>query len=197
VSTPDSVRLALPVEAPQLAALQRRAWAADLPPDVSTVLQTAVSADEMTQVWHQAITRPPLAAYRVLVAVTAQAPLRAASAGGDEAAEAAPQRVVGFAAIGPSDDEDASAGDAAVLEFVIDPAARRLGHGSRLMNAVVDTARADGFAQLAWWVASQDDMLRRFVLDAGWAPDGAHRTVGTPDGNAQVKQVRLVTDITV
>ena len=50
------------------------------------------------------------------------------------------------------------------------------------MNAVVDTARADGFAQLAWWVASQDDMLRRFVLDAGWVADGAHRTVGTPDG---------------
>ena len=41
---------------------------------------------------------------------------------------------------------------------------------------------------------ADDDAQRTFLTDAGWAPDGAHRTLdldGT--GATQVKQVRLHT----
>lgn len=173
----DSVRLALPTEAPQLAALQRRAWVDQLPAAMAEPMLASVDLDAMTQAWAGAIARPPLARFRVLVAVNAE-------------------RVVGFAALGPSDDDDAEPGDDGLIaEFTIDPAARRLGHGSRLLHACVDTLRADGFTRATWWVRAADDALRHFLDGTGWSPDGAHREIGTDDGHTTVKQVRLHTDI--
>lgn len=173
--TPDSVRLALPREAADIAALQRRSWAEEMP-EVSNALLEGLGLSEMVDAWHEAITRPPLAACRVLVAV--------------EQGE-----VVGFATTLPSDDPDATAGqDGLISEFVIDPTARRRGHGSRLLNACVDTLRADGFTRATLWLRSTDDGTRGFVTAAGWAPDGSHREIGT-DGGARIKQVRLHSDI--
>ncbi|MFT4217706.1 MAG: GNAT family N-acetyltransferase [Micropruina sp.] len=172
----DSVRLALPVEAAQIAAIQRRAWSQQLPADVADSVFAGVDLDEMTQSWHAAIVRPPLAQFRVLVAV-------------------ADDRVVGFAALGPSDDPDAEPGeDGIVAEFAIDPLAQRSGHGSRLLNACMDTLRADGFERATWWVRSTDDALRRFLVESGWAADGGHQEIGIDDAT-RVKLVRLHTDI--
>lgn len=173
--TPDSCRLALPAEAERIAAVQRRSWEQLLPPDVSSSILRSVDLATMAQSWAAAITRPPLATMRVLVAVS-------------------DARVVGFAAVGPSDDADADqATDGLVAEFIIDPPAQRQGHGSRLLNAVADTLRADGFSRATWWVRSTDDPLRTFLESAGWAPDGAHQVVGTEDEAAQVKMIRLHT----
>jgi ribosomal protein S18 acetylase RimI-like enzyme len=177
----DSVRLALPAEAADIAVLQRRAWTAWLPPSALDLLAADLDLDAMTRTWHAAIVRPPEARCRVLVAV---------DTGG----------VRGFATTTPSPDPDADpARDGAVDEFAVDPAARRRGHGSRLVNACVDTLRADGFARARWWVASTDDVLRTFLAAAGWAPDGAHRELGLePDGtdDVRLKQVRVHTDLT-
>ncbi len=172
----DSVRLALPVEAVQIATIQRRAWNQQLPAEVAGSVLGEVDLEEMTRSWHAAIVRPPLAEFRVLVAVT-------------------DDRVVGFAALGPSDDPDAEPGeDGLVAEFAIDPAAQRAGHGSRLLNACVDTLRADGFERATWWVRSTDDALRRFLVESGWAADGGHQEIGLDD-DARIKLVRLHTDI--
>ncbi len=131
---------------------------------------------EMERAWEQAIRRPPLAQFRVLVSIE-----------GD--------RVTGFAAIGPSADPDADpSADSLVAEFVIDPVARGRGHGSRLVNALVDTLRADGFSRATWWVPTESDPLRRFLGSAGWAADGSHRELGGPSG-VRAKQVRLHCDI--
>lgn len=170
----DSVRLALPSEAERIAAIQRRTWSPDTP---GHQLLDRLDLAQMAAAWEAAITRPPLAQFRVLVAVDATA------------------GVVGFAAVGPSDDPDATPDDAEVAEFAIDPAARQRGHGSRLLNAVVDTLRIDGFSRAVWWVLSTDDELRRFLTAAGWDADGAHRQIGTPDSPVSFKQVRLHTDI--
>lgn len=178
-STPDSCRLALPSEARQLAAIQRRSWEAMFPAAVADHLLSALDLAAMTAEWEEAIQRPPLAQFRVLVATSRG-------------------RLVGFAAIGPSDDPDAHpAHDALVAEFVIDPPAQRGGHGSRLLNAVADTLRADGFERGTWWVRSTDDALRRFLESAGWGADGAHQTVATPGGEATIKLIRLHTDLSV
>ncbi len=173
----DSVRLALPAEAAHIAALQRRGWTQSLPEAVAAEALAAVDLAAMTASWEAAILRPPLAQFRVLVAL------------GD-------QRVVGFAAIGPADDPDAEAGtDALVAEFVIDPAAQRSGHGSRLLNAAVDTLRADGFTRATWWVRASDDVLRAFLVDAGWAADGAHTEVAVTEAGPRLKLLRLHTAI--
>ncbi len=173
----DSVRLALPVEAAQIAAIQRRTWSQQLPAQVADSVLSGVDLDAMTQSWHAAIVRPPLAQFRVLVAV-------------------ADVRVVGFAALGPSDDPDAEPGqDGIVAEFAVDPVAQRSGHGSRLLNACMDTLRADGFERATWWVRSTDDALRRFLVSSGWAADGGHLEIGAADDATRLKLVRLHTDI--
>lgn len=174
VGVPDSVRLALPGEAASIAAIQRRGWL-QTQPGVADVLLRTVSLEAMTKAWLRAIMAPPLAQFRVLVAV------------GDD-------RVAGFAAIGPADDPDAVAGkDGLVAEFVIDPQAQRRGHGSRLLNAVADTLRTDGFVRATWWIPTTDDPLRRFVTESGWAADGAHRELESVEGGARLKTLRLVT----
>ena len=172
----DSVRLAWPHEAAEIAALQRRAWAAQLPTDLAQALLASVSESEMTEAWQTAIARPPQASYRVLVAVAAG-------------------RVVGFASTMPSPDEDIDPGaDGQIEEFVIDPAAQQRGHGSRLLNACADTLRSDGFRRCYCWVA-EDDVPLRFLEGAGWAPDGAEREIGTEDGSVRLHQIRLHTDL--
>jgi GNAT superfamily N-acetyltransferase len=174
----DSVRLALAGEARAIAELQRRAWAAQLPAETAGALLDEIDLDRMAEVWESAITRPPQARFRVLVAV------------GDS-------RVVGFASTIPSPDPDAHAGrDGQVDEFVVDPPAQRRGHGSRLLHACVDTLRADGFSRATWWVTSTDDVVRAFLTEAGWGPDGGWREIGTEDEAVRLKQIRLHTDIT-
>lgn len=173
--TPDSCRLALPSEAGRLAAIQRRSWEQQFPGEVSQSILSHVDLATMTQTWQAAITRPPLATFRVLVAVSDCRP-------------------VGFAAVGPSDDPDADPGnDALVGEFIVDPPSQRNGHGSRLLNAVADTLRADGFTRATWWVRSNDDPLRQLLQSAGWGPDGAHQAVGTDASAAPVKLLRYHT----
>lgn len=173
----DSVRLALPAESAQIAVIQRRYWAQVLPENAPDSLLRELDADAMTEVWHRAITRPPAARFRVMVAIEGH-------------------QVVGFATTTPSDDPDADEqADGQIDEFVIDPPAQRRGHGSRLMHACVDTLRADGFSRARHWLASTDDVAREFFTTAGWAPDGGHRELGTEDEAVRLKQIRLHTDI--
>lgn len=172
----DSVRLALPAESWDIAAVQRRVWSENGDP-MSAALLTSIDLAAMAEAWHGAITRPPEARFRVLVAV-------------------AEGRVVGLATTLPSQDPDAdTTEDGAIDELSVDPAARQHGHGSRLANACVDTLRADGFSRVRHWLRADDDVRRRFLVDAGWAPDGAHREIGADDDDLRMKQIRLHTAI--
>jgi ribosomal protein S18 acetylase RimI-like enzyme len=169
----NTVRLALPAEAVDIARIQRRAWADD---PALKVMLGEVSADQASRIWHQAITRPPLAQMRVLVAI------------GEDG-------IVGFAVTSPSDDPDAGPTTGQVTEFVVDVKNRDTGHGSRLMNAAVDTMRQDGFESATMWVPSKSDELRDFLISGGWDTDGAHQEATTENGQASLKLIRLHTDI--
>ncbi|MFI5692724.1 GNAT family N-acetyltransferase [Kribbella sp. NPDC051586] len=172
-----SVRLALPAEANEIGEIQVAAWrsayAGLLPADVLADLNPAQFAAQ----WRAALLAPGEARNRVMVAL-------------------AGRTLVGFAAITPSDDPDADPRrDAVIAELAVQPDATRAGHGSRLLNAVVDTIRADGFGRLTVWVNSTDDVLRAFYTEAGWAPDGAHRELDLyGDESVRIKQIRLHTD---
>jgi ribosomal protein S18 acetylase RimI-like enzyme len=173
----DSVRLAWPSEAGAIADLQRRVWSSGLPAEVAETVLAGVTAEEMTTAWHQAVSRPPQARYRVLVAVEQD-------------------RVVGYATTVPAQDPDADAAtDGEIQELAVDPVARHRGHGSRLLNACADTLRADGFVRARCWVATQDDAARRFLTGAGWAVDGSSREIGSEDADLRLEQVRLHTEL--
>ncbi|MCR6031854.1 GNAT family N-acetyltransferase [Nocardioides sp. zg-579] len=175
-----SVRVAWADDAPAIAQLQLRTWpemyAGVVPPEAFPSGPEAV--EQAAALWHASLTRPADARHRALVALEHN-------------------RVVGFAVTGPASDPDCDpVADAELAELTVDPAERGRGHGSRLLQAAADTMRADRFGRAVLWAVAADDGLRRFLTDAGWATDGAHRELGLDDGGATtVKQVRLHTSL--
>lgn len=172
-----SVRVARETDTPAVGLVQatvwREAYAAVLPAEVLETFEPQAFA----AVWRQSLAAPPQGVYRLLAACA-----------GDQ--------VVGFAAIGPSQDPDASPGTGELSALGVHPQARRVGHGSRLLNAAVDTLRGAGADRLHTWVLAGDEATRAFLLAAGLNPDGAFRDrVVSPDGET-AREVRLVADIT-
>lgn len=170
-----SVRVAWADDAAAIAEVQLRAWhdvfAAQVPAEA---LPTDVEA--ATAAWRASLAASKDARNRVLVALERN-------------------RVVGFAITTPAGDPDCDpVADAELMELTLDPPERGKGHGSRLLQAAVDTMRADRFTRAVVWVMAGDDALRGFLTEAGWAPDTAHRELALDaDGTGTVKQVRLHT----
>ena len=176
VTADVSARLAWPDDAGSIARVQLAAWR-DLYTDLLApdVLES-LDVDEFAERWSASLTKPPDARVRVLVALDRT-------------------DVRGFALVHPSYDPDADqVSDGEVGEFVVDPAHRGEGHGSRLLQAAMDTLAADSFTRIRWWIASTDDALRAFVTSSGWEADGAHREL-QDDAGQTVKQVRLHTTL--
>lgn len=146
---------------------------AGLPASVTAMIAAPVIAAG----WEQAVTRPPSPAHHVLVAtqdgqvvgLTALAPAR--PAGPDGAAET----------LG-TDDRDPRAGAVDAIPSAVEIVAlgvevphQRQGHGSRLLAAAADHARADGATALLVWAVRGDESLARFLDTAGLRPTGSRR----------------------
>ncbi len=165
-----SVRVARVSDAPAVGLVQavvyREAYAATVPPDVLAAFEPRA----FTIAWRESLTTAS-PDHLLLVAC-------------------AGEQVVGLAAVGPSSDPD-GAGAAELLVLGVHPEARRQGHGSRLLNAAVDTALGRDRHELAAWVLAGDDATRAFLGAAGLEADGAHRErVIGPDGST-AQEVRL------
>ncbi|MGN0064521.1 MAG: GNAT family N-acetyltransferase [Nocardioides sp.] len=172
-----SVRVAWSDDADAIAAVQVRTW-----PEMygSLVPGEAIPTDPgpLAEQWRALLSRPADARQRVLVALERN-------------------RVLGFVLTGPAGDPDCDGvADGEMSELTVHPEERGKGHGSRLLQAAVDTLVADRFNRAVVWTIASDDAYRGFLVDAGWAADGAHRELdldGT--GTTRVKQVRLHTAI--
>ncbi len=174
-----SVRIAWATDAHAIAEVQVGAWREAYADTLPGEVLAALPADDFARQWELSISRPAEARQRVLVAL-------------DRAT------VRGFAATLPSTDGDADPShDAEVAEFAVASEHRHAGHGSRLLHAVVDTLRSDKFERATLWLNATNDDLHRFLVEQGWAPDGAHRELDLyGDGSITVKQIRLHTDLT-
>ncbi len=166
-----SVRLATPADASAIGSVQSHLWrelyAGVLPADVIAGFEARAFAD----VWVSSLASPPSGTHRALVACSGL-------------------EVVGFVAVGPSLDPDATDVDSEVLVLGVTSGSRRHGHGSRLVNAAADTARGAGFGRLRAWVpqaASSPSELAVFLASAGFETDGAvrDRVVGPGDADLQ------------
>jgi GNAT superfamily N-acetyltransferase len=172
-----SVRVAWVDDAHAIAELQLRTWRATYAGVVpGEALPTDVEA--AAGAWQDSLARPGDARNRVLVALERN-------------------RVVGFAITSPASDPDCDpVSDAELSDLTVDPDERGKGHGSRLLQAAVDTMVADRFTRAVTWTIASDDALRGFLTSAGWAPDQAHRELDLDgEGATVVKQVRLHTAI--
>jgi GNAT superfamily N-acetyltransferase len=169
-----SVRPARPGEGGEVARVQAVTWRTAY----RSVLPTAVLDDwddeAAAQAWEAAAVTPPTPGHGVLVAVERDA-------------------VVGFAAFGPAEvgrtelpSPDGPTTELATL--LVEPRWGRRGHGSRLLAAVADLARAGGARRLQIWLPESDRVSAGFFESAGWAPDGWARTLDT--GGEPLREVR-------
>jgi GNAT superfamily N-acetyltransferase len=171
-----SARIAGPNDAAAVGAVQAAVWRAAygdvLPQDVVDQFDPASFA----RVWRQSLSTPPSPKNALLVAC-------------------AGEQVVGFAAVGPSADRDANETSGEVLALGVHPDARRSGHGSRLLNAAVDTLAGMGFTSMSIWLLARDEDTRAFLTTAGLSPDSAYRDrVIDADGKV-AREVRLAAAI--
>jgi ribosomal protein S18 acetylase RimI-like enzyme len=163
-----------------LAAVQVAAWRASYAGRLPAAVVEAFAAQEaeFAAAWAEAAVRPPSPVHRVLVACDGPA-------------------VVAGASLGPAEDEDQdpnSAGE--IYTFVVDPAHRAQGHGTRLLTAAVDFLRGGGFSVGHVWLDEDDAAGQGLFAASGWAADGSVRTLDLAgDGAAVLGQVRLHTDL--
>ena len=171
------VRPARAEEAGEVARIQRASWGrAGSSVVPASVLDRLVSDDVIAR-WQATIQAPPTPGHHVLVAREQTT-------------------IVGLVAFGPAEEDaakdDATKDDASTTDdgptgeiatLLVEPRWGRRGHGSRLLAATVDVARADGVAALITWIPENDVSARTFFGSAGWEEAGWIRTLdadGTP-----------------
>jgi GNAT superfamily N-acetyltransferase len=164
-----AVRAARPGDVPEIARIQVETWRTAYRRFLPESVLAALDVGQAEQAWRAAVAQPPSPAHHVLVAT--------------EGAD-----TVGFAAVGPSEEEDAQPGEAAVAALLVEPRWGRRGHGSRLLAAAVDHLRQDGVTRLVAWVPDGDRASTAFYESAGWEPDGRARVLEAEGGS--VREIR-------
>jgi GNAT superfamily N-acetyltransferase len=169
-----SVRPARAQDVAEIARIQVTTWQHGYASILPAVVLEAVTVDAAVAAWTEAVTTAPTPRHHVLVAQEQD-------------------RLVGFAALGPAGDtqpEDPSPESTlAIGPVLVEPRWSRRGHGSRLMAAAADIARADGMTRAISWIPEGDTVTREFLIGAGWAPDGLARALDT--GAGELREIRL------
>jgi len=169
-----SVRPARPEDAAELGRIQVLTWRTAYASILPAAVLESLAEDAAAAAWREAIVAPPTPRHRVLVAQEQE-------------------WSVGFAAVGPADDLEPGDPEpettASVGPILVEPRWGRRGHGSRLLAAVVDHARADGMTRAVAWIPEDDAASREFLISAGWAPDGLARALDT--GAGELREIRL------
>ncbi|ADD41922.1 GNAT family N-acetyltransferase [Stackebrandtia nassauensis] len=174
------VRPARESDAEEIARIQSTTWRTAYDKIVPSQVLAGMDEAWLAEQWRQACVAPPSPAHRVFVAIE------------QVESDASVKRVVGFAAVGPGEDDEAGAG--AVTELLVEPRFARRGHGSRLLSAMVEQLREHDLTTVYAWVFPRDAAALNFYKSAGWAPEGTRRTLDM-DGT-EVPQLRLHVDLT-
>lgn len=173
-----SVRPAVLDDADEIGRLQNETWQQAYQKVLPQQVLISVDADRFADSWRAAIAQPPSRSHRVLVALDGPA-------------------TVGFAAFGPDADrqpeDPAPETTAAIATMLVEPRWGRRGHGSRLLAAIADLARAEGITRLVAWVPAADTASLEFYRGAGWEADGLQRSLDT--GAGVVAELRLHTSL--
>ncbi|WP_061960412.1 GNAT family N-acetyltransferase [Demequina flava] len=107
--------------------------------------------DQILAQWASAIESPPSRKHRMFIATDGP-------------------NVVGFAALAMTE----------IIALEVAPEYRRLGHGSRLLAACVDTVRIHGGGEIKAWALEQDEVRTAFLRSAGLGEGGMRRGIDGP-----------------
>jgi GNAT superfamily N-acetyltransferase len=167
-----SARIARLSDAPAVGLVQAAVWRAAYAYVLPQEVVERFDGPSFARVWRESLSAPPSPRHVLLVAC-------------------AGEQVVGFAAVGPSVDPDAEETSGELLALGVHPDARRGGHGSRLLNAAVDTLWGKGFQSMSAWLLAGDEGTRAFLVAAGLSPDSAYRDRVIDVDGALAREVRL------
>lgn len=169
-----SVRPAAPDDAAEIARIQVVTWQFGYASILPAAVLEQVTEQAALVAWTQALSEPPTPHHRVLVAQEGAA-------------------LVGFTVLAPPEDlrpdDPEPQTTIGIGPVLVEPRWGRRGHGSRLMAAAVDLARADGMTRAVSWIPEADTVTREFLVGAGWAPDGLVRALET--GAGELREIRL------
>jgi ribosomal protein S18 acetylase RimI-like enzyme len=171
-----SARIARPNDAAAVGLVQAAVWRAAYSKVLPQEVVDQFDPKSFAHVWRDSLNAPPSTRHVLLVSC-------------------AGEQVVGFSAVGPSADPDATGTSGEVLTLGVHPDARRNGHGSRLLNASVDTLRGKGFDSMSVWILARDEDTRAFLAAAGLSPDSAYRDRVIDVDGSIVREVRLTADL--
>lgn len=166
-----SVRRAGPNDAAAVGLVQEAVWQETYAPRVPAEVAEQFTSAGFASAWRRSLASPPEGVYTLLVAC-------------------AGEQVVGYAAIGPSQDLDGEPTTGSLMEIGVHPLGRRSGHGSRLLNAAADLLREAGATELTAWLPADAEETRAFFDQAGIQPDGAYRDRGVVD-DVVVREIRV------
>lgn len=171
-----SVRTATVNDAPAVGQVQALVWQEAYDGVVPPEVHAAFDPQAFATAWRDSLRAPPEGVHRLLVAC-------------------AGEQVVGFVALGPSQDPDSGQTTGEVTALGVHPQHRRQGHGSRLLNAAVDLLREAGAENVAAWSLVQHEGVRAFLVGSGLAPDGAFRDRVVSPEEHTAREVRLVASL--
>lgn len=170
LSKPITIRSAEPTDAPAIAEVQVLSWQQAY---VGLIPDQYLGALHGSLARREAFWREAIAARRARVHLAC-----------------ADEKVVGFIAIGPSRDEDASAVETGeVTAFYLLPQYWRTGTGRSLWAAGLHSLVEQGYRQAMLWVLSDNARARRFYDQAGWSAEpGSERSLLI--GGASLREIR-------
>lgn len=167
-----SVRTARPDDVTAVGQVQAAVWRAAYDGIVEADALEQFLPENFAGAWQQSLSTPPSPVHRLLVATELD-------------------DVVGFVAIGPAEEP----GSGEILAGGVDPERRHRGHGSRLLNAAIDTLAVNDITHVRTRILEGDTLLVRFLAEAGFSLSGAYADrVVTSDGDS-VREIELETGL--
>jgi GNAT superfamily N-acetyltransferase len=148
---PNTIRVATPPDAEQIADIHVQAWRWAYRGKVPDTFLASLSVSDRVDTWRATLDEPDSS--RVWVA----------EAGGD---------IVGFASAGACRDEDVDPATGEVYAIYIEPSRVGSGLGRGLFETATSWLRPR-FQCATLWVLASNSRARRFYEKAGWAPDGS------------------------
>lgn len=170
---PRVVRRAVPEDAPSVAAVHVRSWQAAYRGLVPDEVLDSLSVDRRAALWVDTIADP-----------NPRCGVWVAERGG---------ALVGFVHVRPTKDADAAPSTGEVSAIYLAPEAWSLGLGRALLDSAVVDLRRNGFQAATLWAFRDNERARRFYERAGWAPDGALKSIEI--GGVLLAEVRYRIDL--
>lgn len=165
------MRTARTEDLPAIGAVQAQVWRDAFGELVEPQTLAEFTPDAFEAAWRTSLPAPPSPVHRLLVATELD-------------------DVVGFVAVGPTEET----GDGEILAGGVSPERRGHGHGSRLLNAAMDTLAANDIHHVRVRVVERNTPLVRFLAVAGFVASGGYADRVVTSTGDTVREIELHTD---